>query len=154
MDFELGFSNATSVALMVYEAITTTKANDTAAVPGTEPCPERAPSLYADTVGPSAPLSRVPWARSPAVQGMHAPWPARVRVGDGSPPPLPCFHCCVQTCSGHGVCLPASGVCECHVGYTGAACGGCSGSHTAVGTSCVFLPGVLVSCSDSIMNGG
>ena len=77
--------------------------------------------------------------------------------------PTPVYPCPISVhgdvCSGRGVCLPASGVCDCHRGYTGVDCSACDDGYTSMGTSpsspttCVYLPGARSSCSDGVLDG-
>ena len=57
------------------------------------------------------------------------------------------FHACPSNntskgCSGHGICSPATGICDCLPGYTGLACEVCQGGYELVGERCVTFIGV------------
>jgi hypothetical protein len=56
------------------------------------------------------------------------------------------------SCSGHGMCLSASGTCRCMGGYSGDDCRGCAAGYLRLmaGGSCVFLPGALSTCTDGM----
>lgn len=59
------------------------------------------------------------------------------------------------TCAGVGVCVTATGQCDCFPGYTGPVCQDCSPGYVRLGSKgvCVFLPGALTSCTDGVRNG-
>lgn len=57
-------------------------------------------------------------------------------------------------CGGKGMCLPASGVCQCFKGYTGDACEACDADFVQImaGGPCVYLPGAV--CTSTTACGG
>ena len=57
---------------------------------------------------------------------------------------------CGDGCGHTGRCLPSTGTCECFTGYVGSNCSSCDRGYVMIGSTCVFLPGALVSCSDGV----
>ena len=60
---------------------------------------------------------------------------------------------CGDGCGHTGRCLPSTGTCECFTGYVGSNCSSCDRGYVLIGSTCVFLPGALVSCSDGVRYG-
>lgn len=54
---------------------------------------------------------------------------------------------------GVGVCVPATGQCQCAAGRAGLGCSTCAANFTRVGSVCVFLPGSTMTCSNGKKDG-
>ena len=70
--------------------------------------------------------------------------------------PVSIYKNCTDGCSGHGVCNPRVGKCECFQGYEGDRCTRCSGDawHSAVAKQCIILSALPRAFSQTVITSG